>query len=176
MSERNQGKTGRSQLGRLVALGVLAVIAVAAGAYVYVERSQTQNFQRSALEGSVAVYSYNFTQYDVAYSLMPGLRWIARANSATGNNVQSFGYRPAASDAPMQISWRYDSGPQATGEGDYPFVVMLPQPQRPAGAVVLELRIYPDGKAAARYVTRPLVSDFSNVAPELPGSDWVSNR
>ncbi|CAB3813083.1 hypothetical protein LMG26854_00606 [Achromobacter aegrifaciens] len=176
MSERGQGKSGRSKLGRWVALGVLAVIAVAAGAYVYVERSQTQNFQRSALEGSVAVYAYNFTQYDVAYSLMPGRRWFARANSARGDNMQLFGYKPAAPDAPMQISWRYDSGPQETAEEDYPFVVTLPQPRRPAGAVVLELRIYPDGKAAARYVTRPLVSEFSDVDPALPGNDWVTNQ
>lgn len=176
MSERSGMKVRRSKLGRWVAPGVAAAIAVAAGAYVYIERSQLKDIQRSALEGSVAVYSYNFTQYDVAYSLMPGLRWFARANSATGNNLQSFGYKPATPDAPMQISWRYDSGPQKTAEGDYPFIVTLPQPRRPAGAVVLELRIYPDGKAAARYVTRPLVSEFSNVDPALPGNDWVTNQ
>lgn len=176
MSERSGMKARRSKLGRWVALGVAAAIAVAAGAYVYIERSQLKDIQRSSLEGSAAVYSYNFTQYDVAYSLMPGRRWFAEANSARGDHMQLFGYKPAAPDAPMQISWRYDSGPQETAEEDYPFVVTLPQPRRPAGAVVLELRIYPDGKAAARYVTRPLVSEFSNVDPALPGNDWVTGQ
>ncbi|MBC9903235.1 MULTISPECIES: hypothetical protein [Achromobacter] len=176
MSEREQGKAGRSKLGRWVALGVLAVIAVAAGAYVYVERSQAQNVQRSALEGALTVYAYNFTPYDVAYSMRPGIRRSVHANSARGNDVQAFGYRPAAPDEPMSISWRYESGPQAAEEGNFPFQVTFPQPQRPAGEVVVELRIYPEGKAAVRYVKSPLVSDFSNVASELQGSDWVTNR
>ena len=76
----------------------------------------------------------------------------------------------------MKILWRYASGPQAAPQGDYPFQVTLAQPRRPEGEVVLELRIYPDGKAATRYVKMPLVSDFSNVSPELPGNDWVTNR
>ncbi len=76
----------------------------------------------------------------------------------------------------MSISWRYESGPDAAGEGRFPFQVTLSQPQRPAGEIVVELRIYPEGKAAVRYAKSPLVSDSSNVAPELPGTDWVSNR
>ncbi|MCY1385190.1 hypothetical protein D9M69_735390 [compost metagenome] len=108
--------------------------------------------------------------------MTPGLRDTIRAESARGLDSQSFGYKPAAPDAPMRILWRYASGPQATEEGDYPFQVTLPQPERPAGRVALELRIYPEGKVAARYVNVPLVSEFSNVAPELPGSGWVTNR
>lgn len=106
----------------------------------------------------------------------PGLRWFSDANDASGKSAQGSGYKPASPDAPMDIFWRYGSGPQATEEGDYPFHVRLPQPKRPAGDVVLELRIYEEGKVAARYMKIPLVSDFSNVAPELPGDNWVSNR
>ncbi len=176
MSERGQGKSGRSKLGRWVALGVAAVIAVAAGAYVYVERSGTRSVQRSALEGTVTVYAYNFTPYDIAYSTTRGQRWFADANDASGKNAYGFGYKPTSPEAPLEVSWRYDSGPQATEEGDYPFHVTLPQPKRPAGEVVLELRLYPEGKVAARYSKTPLGLASGNVDPELPGKDWVSNR
>lgn len=176
MSERGQGKSGRSKLGRWVALGVLAVIAVAAGVYVYVERSHTENVQRGAFEGAVTVYPYNFTPYDVAYSATPGLRMIVDANAAAGIDAQTFGYKPESPDAPLNVLWRYASGPDATPEGEYPFQATLPQPKRPSGHVVLELRIYPSGKVAARYAKKPLVSDVGNLAPELPGNDWVTNQ
>jgi hypothetical protein len=176
MSERSGMKAGHSKLRRRIALGVLAVIVVSAGAYAYMARSHTANVQRVDSEGALTVYAYNFTPYDIAYSMRPGIRRSVHANSARGNDVQAFGYKPTAPDAPMSISWRYESGPDAAEEGNFPFQVTLSQPQRPAGEVVVELRIYPEGKAAVRYVKSPLVSDFSNVAPELPGSDWVSNR
>jgi len=169
-------KTGRSKLGRRVALGVAAVIAVAAATYAYVERSYTANVQRGAFEGAVTVYPYNFTRYDVAYSTTTGLRMIVDANAATGTEAQTFGYKPESPDAPLNVLWRYASGPDATPEGVYPFQVTLPQPRRPSGHVVLELRIYPSGKVAARYAAKPLVSDVGNLAPELPGKDWVANQ
>jgi len=176
MSDRGQAKPRSSKLGRWIALGVLALAVIAAAGYAYVARTSTANIQSGMFDGAVSVYAYNFTPYDIAYSMTPGLRWFADANDASGKSVQSSGYKPASADAPMDISWRYASGPQATEEGNYPFQVKLPQPKRPAGDVVLELRLYPEGKVAARYANVPLVSDFSNVDPDLPGGDWVSNR
>lgn len=176
MPDRGQAKARGSKLGRRIALGALVLIVAAAAAYAYVARTYTAKVQRGMFEGAVTVYSYNFTPYDIAYSMTPGLRWFSDANDASGKNAQGSGYKPASPDASMDISWRYDSGPQATQEGEYPFHVTLPQPKRPEGDVVLELRLYPEGKAAARYVNVPLVSDFSNVDPELPGDNWVSNR
>lgn len=174
--DRGVVKTGRSKLGRWVALGVAAVIAVAAAAYACVERRYTANVQRGAFEGAVTVYPYNFTRYDVAYSTTTGLRMIVDANAAAGTEAQTFGYKPESPDAPLNVLWRYASGPDATPEGVYPFQVTLPQPRRPSGQVVLELRIYPSGKVAARYAAKPLVSDVGNLAPELPGKDWVTNQ
>ncbi len=176
ISDRGVVKTGRSKLGRWVALGVAAVIAMVAGAYVYEGRSDMQNFQRSALEGAVTVYAYNFTPYDIAYSTTPGRRWFSDANDASGKNAYGFGYKPTSPEAPLDVSWRYNSGPQATEDGNYPFHATFLQPKRPAGEVVLELRFYPDGKVAARYATTPLGLASGNVDPELPGNDWVSNR
>lgn len=160
---------------RSVWLALAAVGAVAAAAGYAVNRASTPS-QPGLFSGAVTVYAYNFTPYSIDYSLTPGLSRGLRADSARGNDVQGFGYKPASADAPMKILWRYASGPQAAPQGDYPFQVTLAQPRRPEGEVVLELRIYPDGKAAARYVKMPLVSDFSNVSPELPGNDWVTNR
>lgn len=124
----------------------------------------------------VSVFPYNFTPYKIVYSLMPGRTWDARANAARGTSVQTFGYKPENAESPLKVSWRYACGPDATPDGEYPFQVTLPQPRRPEGSVVLELRMYPQGKVAARYVLLPLVSEFSNVDPELPGNDWVTNR
>ena len=174
--DRGVVKTGRSKLGRWVALGVAAVIAVAAAPYACVERRYTANVQRGAFEGAVTVYPYNFTRYDVAYSTTTGLRMIVDANAAAGTEAQTFGYKPESPDAPLNVLWRYASGPDATPEGVYPFQVTLPQPRRLSGQVVLELRIYPSGKVAARYAAKPLVSDVGNLAPELPGKDWVTNQ
>ena len=174
-------ESGRKQANRAtrlprIALSALVLVAAVVAVYGYTARNVAAQQQTSPLVGMVSVYPYNFTPYKIVYSLMPGRTWDARANAARGTSVQTFGYKPETAESPLKVSWRYASGPEATPDGEYPFQVTLPQPKRPQGSVVLELRMYPQGKVAARYVTLPLVSEFSNVDPELPGNDWVTNR
>ena len=169
-------------LGRRAVCGLAVLSALAAGAVYTAASALTREL---AVPARVPCLVQNLTRHDVKYALPPqddaapeDLHWdyVSRGNRRALQLPSTCTVVPPADGGDLRIAWsRY--APERAAGSTRMYRVSFPGLARPHDARGLVVRLYPKGRAAARYLDGITDVDVTaGLASDAVPSGWTPGR